>query len=96
MANVIIDAYCGLKCSECDYREANNCGGCIATLGKPFYGECSIAECAISKNIRFCGECAEFPCELLNQFSYDKEHGDNGARIEHCKFLKAEIDKEIK
>ena len=96
MADVMFDAYCGLKCSECEYREKNNCGGCIATGGKPFYGQCELAKCAISRNVRFCGECDDFPCELLQKYSYDKDHGDNGARIEHCKVLKAEIEKQRK
>jgi general stress protein 26 len=25
------------------------------------------------------------PCDLLNEFAYDKDHGDNGKRIEVCK-----------
>ncbi|MFZ2537606.1 MAG: hypothetical protein WAX04_01735 [Oscillospiraceae bacterium] len=32
-----------------------------------------------------CGQCNEFPCALLKQFSYDEEQGDNGKRIEQCK-----------
>ena len=31
-----------------------------------------------------CGEC-DFPCDLLNQFAYDKEQGDDGKRIEQCR-----------
>ncbi|WP_373887184.1 hypothetical protein [Anaerofustis stercorihominis] len=37
------------------------------------------------KDYMHCGECSEFPCEVLNQFAYDKEQGDNGKRIEMCK-----------
>jgi hypothetical protein len=29
--------------------------------------------------------CGDFPCDLLNQFAYDKEQGDNGKRIEQCR-----------
>jgi len=89
----MFDTYCGLKCSTCEYKEKNNCSGCIVTGGKPFHGKCEIAECANSKNRRWCGECADIPCELLKKYSFDKEHGDNGARIENCKTLKSEMVK---
>ncbi len=85
------DTYCGLSCESCEYREKMNCGGCIATEGKPFHGKCDVAECAKSKNRRFCGECADFPCDLLKKYSYDAEQGDNGARIENCKRIKTEL-----
>lgn len=89
-----ITTYCGLDCTKCDYKEKCNCGGCVATKGNPFNGKCELASCAISKGRRFCGECEKFPCELLNKFSFDKEQGDNGARIENCKKLKNEFVKE--
>ncbi len=85
------DTYCGLCCETCTYKESHNCGGCIATDGKPFYGECTLAKCANEKKRRFCGECEHFPCELLNNYSFDKEHGDNGERIENCKRIKNEL-----
>ncbi len=83
-----IETYCGLSCESCEFRVSMNCGGCIATQGKPFHGKCDVAECAVSKKRGFCAECAEFPCELLKSYSYDTEHGDNGARIERCAALK--------
>jgi len=91
--NILVDSYCGLKCFKCESREKNNCGGCVATGGKPFYGKCEIAECAISKHKRYCGECEIFPCEVLKKYSFDREHGDDGARIENCKRIKAELNK---
>ena len=33
----------------------------------------------------YCGQCTNFPCDLLNSFAYDKEQGDNGKRIETCR-----------
>lgn len=85
------DSYCGLECAICEHKISQTCGGCIATKGKPFHGSCEIAECAQKRNRRFCGECEEFPCEILERYSYDKEHGDNGKRIERCKTLKANM-----
>ncbi len=80
----MIESRCGILCSECDYKEQMNCKGCI-NIENPFWGECPIKKCCVDKNHNFCGECESFPCELLNNFAYDKEQGDNGKRIENCK-----------
>jgi hypothetical protein len=74
-------ARCGIDCEACKYREQMNCPGCPATGGKPFWGECQVARCCIGKGHEHCGQCAEFPCELLKKFAYDPEQGDNGRRI---------------
>ena len=83
----MIESKCGILCVSCEFREKYGCGGCIETGGHPFYGECSVANCCKNKGVTYCGECSDFPCELLVKFSCDPEHGDNpkGARIEQCK-----------
>lgn len=88
-----IDTYCGLCCASCEFRESMGCGGCVATGGHPFHGECQLAQCAIEKNRGFCGECPDFPCPLLESYSQDPEHGDHpqGARIEACAKTKAAL-----
>lgn len=88
-----IDSYCGLQCSACEFRERMGCGGCIATQGHPFHGECQLAQCAVKKGRGFCGECADFPCGLLESYSNDPEHGDDphGARIQACAATKARL-----
>lgn len=83
------DTYCGLSYKDCEYKLSMNCGGCIVSKGHPFHGSCEVAECAKQMGRRFCGECGDFPCEILNRYSFDKEHGDNGARIENCKLIKS-------
>ncbi|MDD2649007.1 MAG: DUF3795 domain-containing protein [Eubacteriales bacterium] len=93
MTNPEIDTYCGLSCKDCTFREQCGCKGCIATGGKPFHGKCDVAECAVKKQVTFCGSCESFPCEILKSYSFDKEHGDNGARIENCRHLSVEIKK---
>lgn len=81
----MIESRCGIICSECNYREQMNCAGCIS-IKKPFWGEvCPIKSCCENKKHSHCGECGYFPCDLLNQFAYDKEQGDNGKRIATCK-----------
>lgn len=81
----MIESRCGLKCSDCTYREQMNCGGCMQ-IDKPFWGEsCPLKSCCESKNHHHCGQCQNFPCDMLTQFSYDKAQGDDGQRIEQCK-----------
>lgn len=83
----MIDTRCGLRCETCAYKVPCSCGGCIATDGRPFHGECPVAMCCQDKGIVHCGLCPEFPCDLLKQYSCDPEHGDElpGARIEQCR-----------
>lgn len=84
---MMIDSRCGLHCTDCEYREPCNCGGCIETNGRPFHGECPVAVCCQDRGFVHCGECPELPCELLMRYSCDPEQGDTpyGARIEQCR-----------
>ena len=72
---------CGINCDECEYKEKVNCPGCIAAKGQMFWGKCELAMCCVEKGLQHCGQCSEFPCDKLREYSYDKEHGDNGQRI---------------
>jgi general stress protein 26 len=83
-----VQSRCGLLCDGCDYRTSQGCAGCIALMGKPFWGECPVAACCQGKGYQHCGECADMPCDILRDFSCgDGEHCDKpqGARIEVCK-----------
>ncbi len=81
----MIESRCGILCSECDYRKKMNCKRCVC-IDKPFWGDiCPLKSCCEDAEHEHCGQCDKFPCELLNEFSYDKEQGDNGKRIEQCK-----------
>ncbi|MDD3243474.1 MAG: DUF3795 domain-containing protein, partial [Eubacteriales bacterium] len=81
----MIDTYCGLCCEGCAFQnEPYHCGGCIKTQGNPFHGACPVAACCREKGCVHCGECADFPCPLLHDYSYDAQHGDDGARIKQC------------
>jgi len=80
----MVESRCGILCSECTYREPMNCAGCIY-MEKPFWGEsCPVKSCCENKGFEHCGVCEIFPCDLLTRFSYDKEQGDNGKRINQC------------
>lgn len=84
-----VDTRCGLRCEGCEFVKSHGCGGCIATDGHPFHGECPVAVCCQSRGLVHCGQCPEIPCELLSSYSCDAEQGDNppGARIERCRKL---------
>ncbi len=87
----MIESRCGILCNECGYKVEVNCQGCV-NIDKPFWGEeCPVKSCCEEKGLSFCGECDTFPCEILNQFAYDKEQGDDGKRIEQCRKWLSEI-----
>ena len=87
-----INTCCGLHCRGCSFVQSHGCGGCIATGGHPFHGECPIARCCLGRGLRHCGECPAFPCEQLVAYSNDPVHGDDppGARLEQCRRWAAE------
>lgn len=79
------ESRCGLLCSQCAYREQMNCPGCTK-IKAPFWGDtCPVKDCCEQKGHAHCGQCGDFPCNLLRQFAYDPQQGDDGARIEQCK-----------
>ncbi len=79
------ESRCGICCSGCQFLNDNVCEGCTK-IEKPFWGDsCPVKSCCEDKNLECCGECSDFPCDLLKSFAYDKEQGDNGLRIENCK-----------
>jgi hypothetical protein len=80
----MVESRCGIFCSQCEYLE--QCGGGCTKISKPFWGDsCSVKDCCEGRGHDHCGQCSEFPCELLNEFAYDKEQGDDGKRIRTCR-----------
>jgi len=70
---------CGIDCDECKYKAENDCQGCRAIKGTPFWGECALYICAIKKNLPHCGKCEEFPCGMLKEWAT----GENPERIQN-------------
>lgn len=58
----MIYSICGVDCSQCTMKDT--CGGCIATNGHPFHGDCVIAVCCLNKGNEHCGKCSDSPCKL--------------------------------
>ncbi len=81
----MVESRCGLTCSGCPYREQMGCKRCV-NIEKPFWGEsCPVSSCCGAKGHEHCGQCESIPCDLLKQFAFDEEQGDNGQRIEQCR-----------
>jgi len=83
----MVKSRCGIVCDTEKCKEAFgvDCPGCLH-ISKPIWADsCPVKDCCESKKHNHCGECEDFPCELLKSFAYDEEHGDNGAMIEQCK-----------
>ena len=78
-------AFCGTYCNVCDWREKTNCAGCQQNKGQMFFGQCDKANCCMEKGYEHCGQCNEMPCEKLLELFADKEHGDNGERLENLR-----------
>lgn len=79
-----VQSRCGILCGQCGYREQMNCAGCIH-MQKPFWGDsCPVKACCEAKGHAHCGQCKDFPCDLLKGMAYDEKQGDNGKRIEQC------------
>ena len=79
----MIESRCGILCGQCQYREQMGCPGCV-NIDKPFWADA----CPEGKTHAHCGQCQNFPCQLLNQFAYDEKQGDGGKRIEQCRLWK--------
>lgn len=72
---------CGAYCGVCEWKDKMNCPGCRACQGRPFWGECLIARCAIDQGFSHCGFCPNLPCAKLQAAFDDPEHGDHGERL---------------
>ena len=76
---------CGAYCGVCEWKEKTNCPGCQARKGEMFWGRCAVAMCCLRKGLAHCGLCPDLPCDALQEFFDDPEHGDKGERIANLK-----------
>lgn len=54
--------------------EDTACDGCRGKNRFVQCAECKFIPCAESRGIDFCGECEEYPCEMLKTFQAEKPH----------------------
>lgn len=68
--------YCGIYCGSCkNFKENANCMGCRDE--KNMLDDCPTRACTITKDLLYCGDCAEFPCSMLNEFYNDGNPSHN-------------------
>lgn len=60
-------AVCGIACEKCPRMTKHICpngeNGCVPKES-PF---CKIKTCAFKKGVRYCFDCADFPCEITKE-----------------------------
>ena len=64
----MIKSRCGIICNPQKCKEAFgfDCAGC-PNITKPMWGDlCPVKDCCEGKKLEHCGECSDFPCDLLN------------------------------
>lgn len=80
----MVESRCGVRCEICERKEAVKCIGCI-NMDIPFWGGvCEVKTCCEKKIHNHCGECSDFPCEMLSNMGKDQGF-DPAPKIEQCK-----------
>ena len=71
-------SYCGVDCSECMDLINFKCPGCRFS---PWTEEdiCPPVKCCRDRNLDYCGQCEEFPCEMMEEF-YDESDSHREAK----------------
>lgn len=90
-------AYCGLYCGACSFkvavREKNR--GHLHALPQKYDHLKNMeleAECLGCRNDEMCGDCTQYPCELINKFASDgvPHHGEVLKNIENARKIGVE------
>lgn len=55
-------------------EEAVKCYGCRSAKRGPYCEKCKMCSCAAEREIDFCVECANYPCDDLKQFQSEMPH----------------------
>ena len=76
--------YCGVNCFSCpDYREGK-CLNCRKSTW-PEGDACPPIACCQKRGIEFCGQCGEFPCQMMSEF-YEESEGHREAYARMLQF----------
>lgn len=70
-------AYCGVDCSACSDFVNGKCPGCRQSEWTE-ENICLPVKCCREKQIACCGECMQFPCEVMKDF-YEESEGHRKA-----------------
>lgn len=55
-------------------KEESRCYGCRSSKRLPYCGKCKMSACAAKRDICFCNECEEYPCDALKLFQSAMPH----------------------
>ena len=50
------------------------CEGCRSDKRNPYCDSCEMDKCAAGKGLDFCGQCDEYPCQVLKDFQAEMPH----------------------
>lgn len=62
MMDINLLGKCGFYCGACPTYIKKECRGCLDEHAE---GDCFSRDCVMRKELQFCGECREFPCETI-------------------------------
>lgn len=80
----MFESRCGVRCDLCARKEKVHCAGC-PHMTVPFWGGvCGVKACCEGKGLHHCGECADFPCEMLSNMGKDQGF-DPQPKIDQCR-----------
>ena len=57
-----MEGLCGRACDTCTWRDPLDCPGCQTGPGRPYSGDCGIADCCRKKGHADCSSCTYISC----------------------------------
>lgn len=80
--------YCGVSCAGCPDLARGKCPGCRQTRW-PEGDACRPVACCREKKLDVCGQCGDFPCEMMAEF-YEESEGHREALKRMCRLRQEE------
>lgn len=78
------ESRCGICCNQCERKEEVDCKGCLEMKTTFWGGNCGVKSCCETKKLNHCGECGDFPCEMLATMGVELGY-DPAPRLANCK-----------
>ncbi|MGB7538775.1 MAG: DUF3795 domain-containing protein [Anaerolineales bacterium] len=92
-----LDGYCGLYCGACPMllgtkagTEKNACLGCNSDKNPEWCVTCERKACARERSLEFCSVCADYPCEILENFKTSAEYPYHSEVYEYLPLIRQE------
>ena len=77
MQDIALIGYCGVDCAACPDLASGACPGCRKSEW-PDGDPCPPVACCQKKSILHCGQCTQFPCDMMREF-YEESDGHRDA-----------------